>query len=234
MAARITVAGTPPDFTLDANTRKIALVGDTFIQALQVTPDKNVATKVAELLNADESTALTEVLPLGHSGYGPGVYLNTEMLDYAHLAYGPEEFVVFIHLGNDLRNLSRPSDLDVQYMVDEAGRVVAHPDSFDRWHNVAHYVLTAYEPYHPIRVFLSHYMTPTLIRGLAATFGGSQSAVQAATNGVSDQAADAMAIPGVRGVITRSGATSGGHTLVRTMSVVDTPGRSNFSLCQRR
>jgi hypothetical protein len=217
-----------PDFRLEPGSHRIALIGDTFIQALQIEPEQHLGIRLEDRINQTaQGDGESEVLALGHPGYGPGLYLDLEMADFALQAFDPDEMIVVMHMGNDLRNLTKPSDVDVYFSLPKEESLEIHPDSFARWHDVAHYVLIGYEPMHPLRVLKSHYLTPVLWSSLAGTFGGQQRAVQA-SSAVDRVEANASDIPGVRGVISRSGATSNDHTLVEAMDLVETTGWSNF------
>ena len=214
-----------PQFALEEGTRRVALIGDTYIQALQIDPQQHLGVRLEDKLNEAAGARSAEVLALGHPGYGPGLYLDLEMLDFAESAFEPDEIIVFIHLGNDLRNLTRPSDLDVYFSLPDDETFEIHPGNFSRWHDVAHYVLTGYEPYHPLRVLKSNYLTPALLRSVSDAVGLTRRDALA-----SDQrAADPFDIPGVRGVITRrSDKVVGGHRAVLAMDIAQTPGLSNF------
>lgn len=217
-----------PDFSLEPGSHRVGLIGDTYIQALQIDPQQHLGVLLQNQLGEAPGWEGAEVLALGHPGYGAGLYLDLEMLDFALSAYELDEIIVFMHLGNDLRNLTTPSDVDVYFSLPGDGTVEIDSRNFGRWHDVAHYVLTGYEPYHPLRVITRNYLTPTLARTLVAGAGTKQRSALAA-GGLASNAVDSMDIPGVRGVITRrSNETVGGHRSVMAMDLLETPGWSNF------
>lgn len=205
------------EFELAEESRKIALVGDTFIQALQVDPDAHLAVSLQEQLNGNsQEQPPVEILPLGHAGLGPSVYLHPEILTQAVRTYDIEEIVVYLHLSNDLRNFSESSKPDVPYTFNEEGKAVVHPNNFGEWHDGAHYVLNPYAPLHPIRIVDSHLITPLLWRSITNR------------SNLTFDAANPAAISSIRGVIVQSGRQDGDHNPVRAMKLLDTTGYSDF------
>jgi len=222
-----------PEFQLADDTRRILVIGDTFVQALQIERTDHLGVRLETLIH-DASLASrgaaaadqppTEVLALGYPGFGPGLYLDIQMLAYAIDAFDPDEIIALIHLGNDLVNLTTPSHERLYFAVDESSpdrnvHVTVHPENFRYWHNIAHYVLTGLEPYSPIRTIDSHILTPKLLADAAR--GGRNTAIAA-------DSSDPLAIPGVQGRVTRFGAKRGDHTIVESIVLEATPGRSNF------
>lgn len=216
-----------PEFRLEPGTYRIGLIGDTYIQALQINPDQHLGVVLEEQINQNSGGKRTEILALGYPGYGPGLYLDPEMLDFAQQAFALDEVIVAIHVGNDLRNLTRPSDLDVYFEFAEPDTLTIHRDNLTRWHDVAHYALTGYEPYHPLRVVKSHYLTPVLWRTFFSPGFQQQDTFSLSTS--DPTRAGGLNIPGVRGVIARqSDDTLAGHTPVLAMDLVETSGLSDF------
>ncbi len=88
-------------FRLDPGSQRIALIGDSYVDAAQVPPDENLGVRLDQLLSAGGGDR--EVLSLGLSGMGPAQYL--EIARYALRHFHPREILVGLYLGNDFRNL---------------------------------------------------------------------------------------------------------------------------------
>jgi hypothetical protein len=118
-----------PRFALKAGTRRIALIGDSYIHAPDIQPEENLGVVLQGLLGEG-----TEVLPLGISGAGPAYYL--ELLRYARTALKADEAVIFFTVVNDFMNSDaalNPSwytpGLYIYYTLGPDGRPVLDPRS---------------------------------------------------------------------------------------------------------
>jgi hypothetical protein len=115
------------DQSMRPDVPKVAIIGDSFIQAYSVDPRRHLGQKLREKFS-DEA----QVFEFGISGAGPGFYL--EMLKYAHQVYGVDAAVVSIFLGNDFRNLMPEMDdrtplsgMFYEEDLNEVGRFQMHP-----------------------------------------------------------------------------------------------------------
>jgi hypothetical protein len=120
-----------------------------------------------------------------------------------------------------LDNGTLPVDSAIYFDLDERGNARVHPDSFTFWHDVAHFVITGFQPLDLVQVFRANYLTPKIIDALCGQLGTQQIAA-------SETAASETAIPGFRGVVTEWGPTNAGHTAVNAAALVETPGTSNY------
>ena len=125
-----------PPLALTENSRRIALIGDSFIQAVQVSPSQNIGAVLQQGLNTKhkkQEAITTEVIALGLSSIGPAQYL--ELLKYAVEYFQPDEAVIFIFLGNDFRNSSHKIQSTespnryVYYVINDTGDIELHPQS---------------------------------------------------------------------------------------------------------
>jgi hypothetical protein len=123
-----------PEFELAAGSRRIALVGDSYVEGLQVQPEETLGAvlqrRFAEASSPGEPPV--EVLSLGLSGYGPAQYVD--IVDFAMETFSPQEVVVFVTLLNDFTDvvpsgLQPPPSEYAYYVLDEQRRLVLHPDS---------------------------------------------------------------------------------------------------------
>jgi len=90
-----------PDFPLDAK-RKIALVGDSFVEALEVHRSRTTGAVLQELLRKGGRD--DAVLPLGVFGTSPAQHFAT--IEYAWKHFRPDEVVLFLFVGNDVSDSS--------------------------------------------------------------------------------------------------------------------------------
>jgi hypothetical protein len=125
-----------PEFKLKEDGRRIVLIGDSFIQALQVQPDRNVGNVLEHLIGErnESPDRPAEVLSIGLGGVGPGTYF--ELLKYAIDYFKPEEVIIFICFCNDFRDSSYSIEKDgpdydpvfgIYYYLDSNGQVKLHP-----------------------------------------------------------------------------------------------------------
>ena len=123
-----------PSFELNAESKKIVLIGDSYIQAVQIAPNQNIGIALQDFLNlSNQENSKTQVLSLGLSGIGPAEYL--EILAYSHKHFDPSAAVIFIFLGNDFRNTfseiqaNLHPETHIYYQMDENGEIYLNPDS---------------------------------------------------------------------------------------------------------
>jgi hypothetical protein len=118
-----------PEFDLKAP-KRIAVIGDSFVEAVEVGRNQNEAADLQRLLRAQSSD--WSVLGLGNRGTCPAYYLD--VLDYAQRHFAIQEAMVVIYLGNDINesypvlNCTPPPDY-LYYDLDASGRLVLNPAS---------------------------------------------------------------------------------------------------------
>jgi len=88
----------------DPQTVRILLLGDSFVEAMQVPGEDTVARQLEEELNRAGGAVHYEVISLGVSGYGTA----SEALAYREMGrqYDPDLVLVAFYPGNDVRNNS--------------------------------------------------------------------------------------------------------------------------------
>ncbi|MBI5302104.1 MAG: hypothetical protein HY868_08210 [Chloroflexi bacterium] len=153
-----------PPFRLKADARKIVLVGDTFVQALQIQPEQNMGIGLEKQIRKNERD--TEVLAIGFPGYGLGLYADPILYPYILKPLSPNEVVVVFHLVNDLQTQTASANTIPQFSVDDQGNVVTHPDDVVTRHTLQHVVITGYEPVKPVQALQSQLFTLTLVDSL--------------------------------------------------------------------
>jgi hypothetical protein len=156
-----------PEFRLMPDSHRILLFGDSFVQALQIAPEQNLGVLLEHLLNENvQEGQIVEVLAMGNPDYGPGLYLNPPMIDFAIEAFEPDEVIAFFDLGSDFQTASGPEGKELYFVIDENGDVELHPGSAGLLHTYQHEVLHGYEGFQPVHFISSHYLTPQLVRNL--------------------------------------------------------------------
>ncbi len=111
--------------------RRIAVIGDSFITAHQISRYDNVGWRLQKMLRDKGDKA--DVYAFGMPGLGPAYYL--ELLKYAHRRFNVQEVVVFVFIGNDFRNSSAtlqpetPPDKYIYYTLKKDGSLSLVPES---------------------------------------------------------------------------------------------------------
>ncbi len=149
------------------DTYRVLLLGDSFVQALQVGKDENLGVALQALV--DETSAedqAIEIIAAGHPDYGPGLYLNTPLMEYTLAQYEPDEVIAFFDLGNDFQTITERNGQDLFFQLDADGNVDVHPDDYGRRHDIQHEVLWGYEGFQLNRFLRSHYLTPRVAQTL--------------------------------------------------------------------
>ena len=125
-----------PRFALREDSRKIALIGDSYMHAPDIQPAQHMSVALEKLLGRGQ-----EVLPLGISGSGPAYYL--ELLRYARTRLQADEAVIFITVVNDFMNsdsaLNPPwytPGMYIYYQLGRDGRVELDPRSRPALHRL--------------------------------------------------------------------------------------------------
>ena len=116
-----------PGFNL-TTTNRIALIGDSFVEAVEIKRGDNLGVRLGGQLAGPWKDY--SVLSLGNHGTGPAHYL--EVLQYAHRNFQVREAVLVLYLGNDLTDCSAAMALHVvndflYYRLDPAGRLTLTP-----------------------------------------------------------------------------------------------------------
>ena len=87
------------------NTFRILMLGDSYIEALQVQLDDSFPALLENTLNAQSSSTRFEVLALGQSGFGTADEYH-RYLDFG-VSYDPDLVILAFLTGNDFRNNSK-------------------------------------------------------------------------------------------------------------------------------
>ena len=158
-----------PAFRLEAGQTRIAIIGDSFVQAVQVGRSENMGVRLAEMLRRDSRSGPREVMCLGLSAIGPAQYL--EIMEYSLRHFDVHDFIIVICVGNDFRNSSvavqSAGDASeyLYYRLDGDGQPVVCPESvrvqqvFRRKLDVNHAPLIAAIP----RILKSHVLSPEVL-----------------------------------------------------------------------
>jgi hypothetical protein len=118
-----------PEFDLAAS-RRIALVGDSQVEAVEVHRTRNHAAVLHSLLR--ERSPDWSVIGLGSHGTSPAY--SIDVLDYAARHFKPQEAIVVVSLGSDITEASPelnkiPADRYISYTFDKNGSFILDPAS---------------------------------------------------------------------------------------------------------
>ncbi len=161
-----------PPFELLPESYRIAVLGDSFVEGLQVQKDQNFGALIEEQLATDDPEgSVREVLSLGYPDQGPGMYLSNWMLAAMIRELDPDEAIVFFDLGSDFQTVES-AGTGYPYFVYE-GQGTAQIDTSSFWidlHRAEHYVHRGYEGFQPVLVLKSNYLTPRLLGEYVRSF----------------------------------------------------------------
>jgi len=120
-----------PAFDLKA-AHKIAFIGDSLVEAVEVLPSQNQAADLQKLLK--QKSPDWSVLGLGNHGSCPAH--SIDVLEYAWRHFQPQEAVVVVSMGSDVTEASPklnivPVDKYIYYDLDADGKLVLNPASAD-------------------------------------------------------------------------------------------------------
>ena len=162
-----------PSFKLLPDSYRIALIGDTFIQGLQVRKNENLGVQLQQALAENgEDDQVKEVLTLGYPDYGPGMYLSAWMLSVIKREFKPDEAIVFFDLGSDFQQVDGPGQGQPYFVYTGQGTAQLKLDAFFiDLHNPEHVVFRGHEGFQLIRALGSQYLTPRFISLLLAEAG---------------------------------------------------------------
>ncbi len=152
-----------PEFVLAEDSKRIMILGDRSVQGLQVAKEENMGWLLNQAFLEEGNT---EVISLGYPDRGPGLYLDTVLLDYAVEAYEPDEIIVMFDFRNDFQTVTRPQRGAIFFEENEEGIIDIHPNSFGVRHHFQHQVIRAYEGFQPNRFIENHYITPRIVSQL--------------------------------------------------------------------
>ncbi len=169
-----------PEFRLEDDSKKIAIIGDSFIHALQINPSQHTGIALEKLINQNyPNETKTEVLAFGISGAGPAHYL--EMIKYAITYFEVDEIFVFICLGNDFlsttgycfvfKEIPYPV-VCIQYIEDEAGKLELHPQSIQPFYELQQQLQRGHEPLssNVYPILESYLITPKVLKFIKIKF----------------------------------------------------------------
>ncbi len=167
-----------PNFRLEDDSKKIALIGDSFINAVQIHPSQHTGIALEKLINRNyPNETKTEVLAFGIGAVGPAHYL--EMVKYAINYFEVDEIFIFIFLGNDFVNTIGYSnrqkttpDVYIQYLEDKAGKLKLHPQSVQPFHKFQEVLQRGHEPLSTniYSILESYLITPKVLKFIKIKF----------------------------------------------------------------
>ena len=207
-----------PDFRVTDKSERILLLGDTFVQALQVQPEEGMGARLDALLTQDDPESGLGIFTLGMPGFGPGLYLSETRMANAIEEFRPDEVVLFFHLSNDFQLTTEPSGYELYYEVLADGTVDIHEESWRYRHDLQHFIIHGYRfELDPLKTLASNYLTPKL-------FGWGGTRVVNASSAVVDE----MDMPQMHSLVRETEFVDSQHANITKIELVRRPGASNF------
>lgn len=205
-----------PDFEFRPDAQRVLLLGDSYIQALQVEGEEHLGVTLESLQNDATPETDVEVLAMGLPGFGPGLYLSEYHIGDTVQEFQPDEIILFFHLANDFQHTTVPTPDDIVYQMTPDGEVVIHPDSKEQLHGLTHFITPAYrEIIDPLAALNSYYLTPKLLANMR-------------TPQEPQPQANSLDIPVTRGYIINQIIEESGFAKIKKIGVAKAPGAANF------
>jgi hypothetical protein len=118
-----------PEFDLQAKHR-VAVIGDSFVEAVEVDRSCNLAAQLQTVLK--QHTSDWSVLSLGTHGTCPAYHLD--VIEYAQKHFAPQEAIIVLYTGNDVTESSPllnyvPAEKYIYYDLDRNGQLMLNPAS---------------------------------------------------------------------------------------------------------
>jgi hypothetical protein len=155
-----------PDFELLPDSYRIAVLGDSFVEGIQVSKEQIFAVHLEERLVANgEQEQISEVLSLGHPNRGPGMYLSDWLLSVMIAAFDPNEAIIFFDMGSDFQTVDRAGTGYPYFVYVDPGKAEmdkSRGEWFDL-HVAEHHVFRGYMGFQPGLTLKSNYLTFRLI-----------------------------------------------------------------------
>lgn len=165
------------DFNLPPDSKTIVLIGDSFVEASQVSKHANIGKQLEILLNAEyQHCNEFEVLSLGRGNTGPAHYL--EEVKYACAYLNPRDIFILVTLGNDFRNVSRKNSYGrftspaFYYTVNDKDSLEIDSQNRAIQHEFMKGLVRNHEsPMHQIpRILKSHFLSYRILRTITFAF----------------------------------------------------------------
>lgn len=159
-----------PDFKLLPGARRIAVLGDSFVEGRQVSKDETLGAVLQdEFAQAGMGVDQVEILPLGHPDFGPGIYLSNWMLFETINALEPDEAIVVFDVGSDFQTVDRGGTGYPYYTYSGRGTVQLDTQAFVRdLHGAEHDVYRGFEGFQPVLFLKSNFLTARVLWELAS------------------------------------------------------------------
>lgn len=153
-----------PEFELLPDSYRIAVVGDSFVEGLQVAKEEQFGHLMEQRLVANGTGEASEVLQVGYPDLGPGIYLSTWMTEVMNQELSPNEAIVFFDLGNDFQTVDEAGLGYPYYYFDEDGSLVLELKyEYRDFHEAEHYVYRGYKGFQPVLILKTNFLTARLL-----------------------------------------------------------------------
>ncbi len=213
-----------PDFEFREGAQRILLLGDSYIQALEIDKEEHLGVALEGLVTGGETAPATEeestsgrdveIMALGMPGFGPGLYLSDTRLIDTVQQFQPDEIVLFFHLANDFQRATVPTQDDIVYQLTPDGELVLHPDGGGYIHNLKHYILGGYSfAIDPLATLRANVLAPSFLKSFGAE---------------TPVAAEPLDIPAYEAHVKDTIETKTYYTVIKSVDLVKAPGASNF------
>ncbi|MEM7799761.1 MAG: hypothetical protein AAF633_11270, partial [Chloroflexota bacterium] len=162
-----------PDFRVDEEAHNVLLLGDAFVQGLQVPVEETMGVVLDQTLNGGQVAEEGETLPfeamaVGHPDYGPGAYLWDLLFDLTANGYEADEVIILWDFSNDFQSNSDFNGEELFYYIED-GELLLDPRDLGNRHDNAHKALYGLDGFQPSRFIRSHLLFPQVIGDVIAS-----------------------------------------------------------------
>jgi hypothetical protein len=163
------------NFNLKDDAEKIALIGDSFIEAHEIDPSQHMGVHLESELNTKGVFQHpVQVMAFGLTGTGPAQYF--ELLKYSWRHFKPKTAIVFLFLGNDFSNslleakstLRQPPSEYIYYTLSDSNSLVLHPESKMALQDMNDFLESNFagSPGQYLKTFFGYIMLPQIVANI--------------------------------------------------------------------
>lgn len=210
-----------PDIRMDANKKRILIVGGSYVQALQVPREQHVDVHLSERINDEDADAAsqTEIVSIGLPSFGLTPFISGDYLNELPNLVRFDEMIIFYHLGDDFQS-PVSTDNSLRYTIADTNELEVYPDDAQLRHDLTHYYLRGYMSFQLTETLRSNYLTPKVIASLARG------------NYVYPQSNDFDFPRLVGGVSDTYAVTEAGHAGIKATDIKIVPNGNNFMFAE--
>ena len=153
-----------PELRLEEDSYRVMLLGDASIQALEIEPEEHMGVWLdAQMTASGVRPEGSELFPMPHPDYGPGVYANVPLFIPRQEVYDPDEVILFFDMRNDFQMVNATNGHEVYFFLEDGVPTVDGNTDKALLHAQLHEALWGQDGFMLNRWLRSHFLLPQLI-----------------------------------------------------------------------